>query len=92
MSSNDNYPPGAQHDPAAPWNERTETKKVTVSVTYSKDFVVEVPEGCTPEELTDFVRHSVLLPKEVMDGISARSKGYTTTYGGWEEDDFAVIE
>ena len=92
MRSNGNYPPGAQYDPAAPWNEKTETKKVTVSVTYSKDFVVEVPEGCTPEELTELVRRSIVLPKEVMDGIDARNKGYTTAYGGWEEDDFAVAE
>ena len=54
--------------------------------------MVEVPEGCTPEELNELVRRSIVLPKEVMDGIDARNKGYTTAYGGWEEDDFAVAE
>lgn len=92
MSSNGNYPPGAQHDPAAPWNEETETRAVTVSVTYSKDFMVEVPKGSTQEELPELVRKAIILPKEVMDGIDARNKGYTTAYGGWVEDDFSVAE
>lgn len=92
MSSNGNYPPGAQHDPAAPWNEGSETKRVTVSVTYSKEFVLEVPKGCTPKELDDFVRRAIITPKEIADRMADKFGGLKGIYGGWEEDDFAVAE
>lgn len=92
MSSNGNYPPGAQHDPAAPWNEKLEMRKVTVSVTYSKNIEVAVPEGCTTEELEEEVRRTILLPIEVMNHISGVFKEGTTDCDGWVEDDFAVAE
>ena len=38
------YPLGAQYDPRAPYNEKTKTVSVCVSVTYHKDIEVEVPE------------------------------------------------
>lgn len=92
MSSNGNYPPGAQYDPSAPWNEGVETKRVTVSVTYSKEFVLEVPKGCTPKELDDFVRRAIITPKEIADRMADKFGGLKGIYGGWEEDDFAVAE
>ena len=66
--------------------------KVKLILQRQRYWYLEVPEGCTPEELNELVRRSIVLPKEVMDGIDARNKGYTTAYGGWEEDDFAVAE
>lgn len=93
MSSSGNYPLGAEHDPAAPWNDGAETKRITVSVTYSKDFVIEVPKGCSEEDMKELVRGAIITPKDVMDTIHARNtKHYTEAYGGWVEDDFTVVE
>ena len=59
------YPLGADQDPRAPWNQKDPEKikvKVTVSVTYHKDFEVEVEEGYTDADLREAIEEMDVLP------------------------------
>lgn len=94
MGSNGNYPPGAQHDPAAPWNEPKKVlKKVTVSVTYSQEVEVEVWEGSSIQDIGIEVREQIMLPKAACAAFATVMHGkIKETLLGWIEDDFAVAE
>lgn len=94
MGSNGNYPPGAQHDPAAPWNEPKKVlKKVTVSVTYSQEVEVEVWEGSSIQDIGVEVREQIMLPKTACAALAPVMHGkIKETLLGWGEDDFAVAE
>lgn len=94
MSSNGNYPPGAQYDPAAPWNDvETVTRRVTISVTYSKEVEVELPKDYNEQNLEEHVRDQVTLPREAMLTLSTVLQGrYKRDCEGWIEDDFAIVE
>lgn len=59
------YPLGADQDPRAPWKQKDPEKikvKVTVSVTYHKDFEVEVEEGYTDADLREAIEEMDVLP------------------------------
>ena len=60
MRENNNYPPGAEANPNAPWNQSDPEEKefkVTVSQTLSKNTTVTtsdyIPGGCFPETERD---------------------------------------
>ena len=42
-------------------------REVTVSVSMSKSFMVEIPEDASDEELLDKAKREVMLPSAVMD-------------------------
>jgi hypothetical protein len=49
-----NYPQGAQHDPAAPYNQpKVELPKVYRTISISFEVGVEVPENYTDADLMD---------------------------------------
>lgn len=59
------YPLGADQDQRAPWKQKDPEKikvKVTVSVTYHKDFEVEVEEGYTDADLREAIEEMDVLP------------------------------
>ena len=63
------YPLGASNDPNAPYNQKDPEKvkvKVTVSVTYHKDFEVEVEEGYTNIDLYDAIKEMGVLPNDLI--------------------------
>ena len=63
------YPLGAENDPRAPYNQRPPEKvkvKVTVSVTYHKDFEVEVEEDYTDKDLRDAIEDLGVLPNDIL--------------------------
>lgn len=63
------YPLGAANDPRAPYNQKRPEKikvKVTVSVTYHKDFEVEVEEGYTDKDLRDAIEEMKVLPNDIL--------------------------
>lgn len=63
------YPLGAANDPRAPYNQKDPEKvkvKVTVSVTYHKDFEVEVEEGYTDADLKEAIQNMGVLPNDLI--------------------------
>lgn len=42
-------------------------REVTVSVSMSKNIMVEIPEDASDEELLDRAKHEVMLPLEMID-------------------------
>ena len=63
------YPLGAKDDPRAPYNQKDPEKvkvKVTVSVTYHKDFEVEVEKGYTNVDLRDAIEEMEVLPNYII--------------------------
>lgn len=93
--NNYDYPIGAEYDPKAPWNEKSNKPKkveVTVSITLSKTVEVEV-DDYTTEETNEDGRHGVTyyfdesnLEQAVRSQIDLPSKKYSD----WSEDDFVV--
>ena len=75
-----NYPLGAQYDPRAPYNEKTKTVSVCVSVTYHKDIEVEVEGAYDESTLNYLAREEVYNMHKFMDD------------DGWTEDEFEAIE
>lgn len=64
------YPLGAANDPRAPYNQKEPEKvkvKVTVSVTYHKDFTVEVEKGYTDADLRDAIEEMEVLPNAIIN-------------------------
>lgn len=48
------YPPGAEHDPKAPWNAEPAPERMTITIT------VTLPEGVTTEEeMLDWVAENI---------------------------------
>ena len=71
---------GAQYDPRAPYNQKTKTVSVCVSVTYHKDIEVEV-EGAYDECILNYLAREETYPMhKFMDD------------NGWTEDEFEAIE
>lgn len=69
INSQGGYPLGASNDPRAPYNEKEPEKvkvKVTVSVTYHKDFVVEVNEGYDESDLHEAIEKMGVLPNYIL--------------------------
>lgn len=75
-----NYPPGAKYDPRAPYNEKTKTVSVCVSVTYHKEIEVEVEGAYDDSTLNYLAREAVYPMHKFMDE------------DGWTEDEFEAIE
>lgn len=92
--NNDNYPMGAQYDPVAPYNQKTERKKVLVSVIYSREVEVELPEGADISAETENIRNSVTLPLDLLKSLCT-SQGINHSLievNTWSEDNFSVVE
>ena len=75
-----NYPLGAKYDPRAPYNEKTKTVFICVSVTYHKDIEVEVEGAYDESTLNYLAREEVYNMHKFMDD------------DGWTEDEFEAIE
>lgn len=75
-----NYPLGAQYDPRAPYNEKTKTVSICVSVTYHKEIEVEVEGAYDESTLNYLAREEVYNMHKFMDD------------DGWTEDEFEAIE
>ena len=93
--NNYDYPVGADNDPEAPWNEKSNKPKkveVTVSITLSKTVEVEVDDNTTEEINEDGIYSTIYnfdncdLEQAVRDQIDLPSKKYSD----WSEDDFVV--
>lgn len=93
------YPPGAEFDPNAPYNEPSTTRDatVTVSITLSKDFDITVSneDAATVEDL----KKDHYLPDEVLKRIANiyetpfyASKTMIKDCTGWNVDECEVIE
>jgi hypothetical protein len=74
------YPLGAKYDKNAPYNEKTKTVSVCVSVTYHKDIEVEVEGAYDESTLNYLAREEVYNMHKFMDD------------DGWTEDEFEAIE
>ena len=93
--NNYDYPVGADNNPEAPWNEKSNKPKkveVTVSITLSKTVEVEV-DDYSIEETNEDGYHGVTyyfdesnLEQAVRSQIDLPSKKYSD----WSEDDFVV--
>lgn len=73
------YPLGAADDPRAPYNQKDPEKvkvKVTVSVTYHKDFEVEVEEGYSDADLRDAIEEMEVLPNYIITEEHARLRRF----------------
>ena len=73
------YPPGAENDPRAPYNEKPKKKvevNVTVSVTYSKTLNVVVEEGYTNIDLIEAVEEMGILPNDILKGKHTELRNY----------------
>lgn len=96
------YPPGAEFDPDAPWNQSTPIEEpfaVTVSITMSKTFTINVPNPVHMEEDEDGkylvsdrepiteedVRSQCYLPDEVLKLI-AENKDFDSKFRNVRED------
>lgn len=92
------YPPGAEFDPRAPWNEiDPEPKKieVTVSITLSKTVEVEVTDYTAEEDSDEDGYHGVSYDYSECDLEQAvRNQvilpNSVEKFNDWVEDDFAV--
>lgn len=63
------YPLGAANDSRAPYNQKDPEKikvKVTVSVTYHKDFEVEVEKDYTDKDLREAIEEMGVLPNDII--------------------------
>ena len=98
MTESGYYPPGAEHDLNAPWNQvDPEPKKieVTVSITLSKTVEVEVDDYIAEEVSDEDGYHGVVydysecdLEQAVRDQVTLPNS--TGEFNDWVEDDFAV--
>ena len=76
-------------------------QRVSISVTYSKSTIVEVPENYTDKDLREAVKKQCPLPKEVLEPLAevAKVKPFIVypnfkpdVFEGWIEDDFEVVK
>ena len=97
----DNYPPGAANDPDAPYNQPlAEPYEVTVSMTLSKTFTVDVIKH--EDRLVDEadVRLQHFLPDEMLKIVSKPDTEYKKILlnqirndaSDWIVDDIAIVE
>ena len=67
-------------------------KEVTVSISMSKDFMIEVPEGATREELIEKAKEEILLPNQAIDIARHLLKHLGVKVHGVEFEDWYVDE
>lgn len=100
MTSNGNYPTGA-NVPWAPWNEPEIKEKeieVTVSITLSKTVQITVPDikNISEYELKDAVKSQIYLPGEINTILSLPDVSIPNNVikdlDNWVVDDFEVIQ
>jgi hypothetical protein len=96
-----NYPPGAANDPDAPYNQPlAEPYEVTVSMTLSKTFTVDVLKH--EDRLIDEadIRLQRFLPDEILKLVSEKDSEYKKLIlnqmrndaSDWVVDDIAIVE
>ena len=96
-----NYPPGAANDPDAPYNQPlAEPYEVTVSMTLSKTFTVDVLKH--EDRLIDEadIRLQRFLPDEILKLVSEKDSEYKklalnqmrNDASNWVVDDIAIVE
>ena len=90
-----NYPPGAANDPDAPYNQPLpEPYSVLVSMTFSKEFTINIiNKGDRLINETD-VRLEHFLPDEILDIVSKTGdiSRMQSDAADWDVDEIAVIE
>ena len=96
-----NYPPGAANDPDAPYNQPlAEPYEVTVSMTLSKTFTIDVLKH--EDRLIDEadIRLQHFLPDEILKLVSEKDTEYRkltlnqmrNDASDWVVDDIAIVE
>ena len=96
-----NYPPGAANDPDAPYNQPlAEPYEVTVSMTLSKTFTIDVLKH--EDRLIDEadIRLQRFLPDEILKLVSERDSEYKKLIlnqmrgdaSDWVVDEIAIVE
>ena len=96
-----NYPPGAANDPDAPYNQPlAEPYEVTVSMTLSKTFTVDVLKH--EDRLIDEadIRLQHFLPDEILKLVSEKDSEYKklalnqmrSDASDWIVDEIAIVE
>ena len=96
-----NYPPGAANDPDAPYNQPlAEPYEVTVSMTLSKTFTVDVLKYEDRLVNEADVRLQHFLPDEILKAVSEKDSEYRiltlnqmkNDASDWTVDDIAIVE
>ena len=96
-----NYPPGAANDPTAPYNQPlSEPYEVTVSMTLSKTFTIDVLKHEDRLINEADVRLQRFLPDEILKLVSERDSEYKKIIleqmrndaSDWVVDDIAIVE
>ena len=96
-----NYPPGAANDPDAPYNQPlAEPYEVTVSMTLSKTFTIDVLKH--EDRLIDEadIRLQRFLPDEILKLVSEKDSEYKklalnqmrSDASDWIVDEIAIVE
>lgn len=97
----DNYPPGAANDPTAPYNESlAEPYEITVSMTLSKTFTIDVLKHGDRLINEGDIRLQHFLPDEVLKTVSKPDSEYKKVLldqmkndaSDWVVDDIAIVE
>ena len=97
----DNYPPGAANDPDAPYNQPlAEPYEVTVSMTLSKTFTIDVLKYEDRLVNEADVRLQHFLPDEILKAVSKHDTEYRKILlnqmrndaSDWTIDDIAIVE
>lgn len=79
------YPPGAEYDPRAPWNQEKVKYKVvdiTVCVSLSKVISLFLPENYTEDDIIDQLHNSSVVRKDLESMEKNR----------WNIDDYQIID
>lgn len=86
-----NYPEGALDDSDAPYNQKEDKIKlnVLVSLTISKNFIINVDRDYDESLLTDIVNNTIFFPHEI---IQSERKFLETNYSSQELDKWTINE
>lgn len=96
-----NYPPGAANDPDAPYNQPlAEPYEVTVSMTLSKTFTIDVLKHEDRLINEADIRLQRFLPDEILKLVSERDSEYKKLIlnqmrgdaSDWVVDEIAIVE
>ena len=96
-----NYPPGAANDPTAPYNQPlAEPYEITVSMTLSKTFTIDVLKHEDRLINEGDVRLQHFLPDEILKAVSGKDTEYKKVLldqmrndaSDWVVDDIAIVE
>ena len=102
MSESGYYPPGAEQDPTAPFNEKTPKfveAEVFISITMSKTFIVKVSEEDLENGTLDkdvVVNNNIILPTTVPMALEEavtekQKKKLMDDVSDWDVDDYEVL-